>query len=114
MRTLPEFKSPEEEAKFWDTHDSTEYVDWSKAEKAVFPNLKFTTESISIRLPAPLLARMISTPPKPPTAILRSADRTGSAGCLVTRPPRGSTAWLQRLSKHIGRMNARLEDVSRS
>jgi len=33
-------------------------VDWSKAEKAVFPNLKFTTESISIRLPSPLLARL--------------------------------------------------------
>jgi len=58
LKSIPEFKSPEEEVEFWDTHDSTEYVDWSKAEKAVFPNLKFTTESISIRLPATLLARI--------------------------------------------------------
>ena len=58
LKSIPEFNSPEEEAEFWDTHDSTEYVDWSKAEKAVFPNLKFTTESISIRLPATLLARI--------------------------------------------------------
>lgn len=58
LKSIPEFKSPEEEAEFWDTHDSTEYIDWSKAQKTVFPNLKFTTESISIRLPAPLLARI--------------------------------------------------------
>jgi predicted DNA binding CopG/RHH family protein len=58
LKRIPEFKNPEEEAKFWDTHDSTEYVDWSKADKAIFPNLKYTTESISIRLPASLLARI--------------------------------------------------------
>jgi predicted DNA binding CopG/RHH family protein len=58
MKSIPKFKNAQEEAEFWDTHDSTEYVDWSKAEKAVFPNLKFTTESISIRLPSPLLARL--------------------------------------------------------
>lgn len=58
LKKIPEFDSPEQEAEFWDAHDSTEYVDWSKAEKAIFPNLKFTTESISIRLPAPLLARI--------------------------------------------------------
>ncbi|HTE22304.1 MAG TPA: BrnA antitoxin family protein [Candidatus Limnocylindria bacterium] len=58
LKKIPNFKSPEEEAKFWDTHDSTEYIDWSKAEKAVFPNLKVSTESISLRLPSPLLARI--------------------------------------------------------
>jgi predicted DNA binding CopG/RHH family protein len=58
LKTIPDFKSTEEEAEFWDTHDSTEYVDWSKAEKTIFPNLKFSTESISIRLPSPLLARL--------------------------------------------------------
>ncbi|HSX01735.1 MAG TPA: BrnA antitoxin family protein [Candidatus Saccharimonadia bacterium] len=58
LKNIPEFKSAQEEAKFWDTHDSTEYVDWSKADRAIFPNLKFTTESISIRLPASLLARI--------------------------------------------------------
>lgn len=58
LKTIPEFKSIEEEAEFWDTQDSAEFVDWSKSEKVIFPNLKFSTESISIRLPSPLLARL--------------------------------------------------------
>jgi predicted DNA binding CopG/RHH family protein len=58
LKTMPNFKSEAEEREFWLTHDSTEYLDWSKSKKAVFPNLKPTTESISLRLPAPLLARI--------------------------------------------------------
>lgn len=58
LKQIPRFKSEEEERNFWATHDSTEYVDWSKAEKAVFPNLKMSTESISLRLPSHLLARI--------------------------------------------------------
>jgi predicted DNA binding CopG/RHH family protein len=58
LKTIPEFLSTEEEVEFWDTHDSTEYVDWSKADKTIFPNLKASTESISLRLPSPLLARI--------------------------------------------------------
>jgi predicted DNA binding CopG/RHH family protein len=58
MKDIPKFKNTQEEAEFWNTHDSTEYIDWSKADKAIFPSLKFTTESISIRLPAPMLARL--------------------------------------------------------
>jgi predicted DNA binding CopG/RHH family protein len=58
LKPIPEFKSLDEEADFWNTHDSTEYVDWSKARKTVFPNLRPSTESISLRLPSPLLARI--------------------------------------------------------
>lgn len=58
LKEIPEFKSPEEEQDFWDSHDSTEYIDWSKAEESLFPNLKPSTESISLRLPSPLLARI--------------------------------------------------------
>ena len=58
LKNIPDFKSEDEERAFWATHDSTEYVDWSKAEKAVFPNLKLSTESISLRLPSFLLARI--------------------------------------------------------
>lgn len=58
LKKIPDFKSPEEEAKFWDEHDSADYVDWSKADKAIFPNVKASTESISLRLPSPLLARI--------------------------------------------------------
>ena len=58
LKIIPEFLSTEEEVEFWDTHDSTEYVDWSNADKTIFPNLKASTESISLRLPSPLLARI--------------------------------------------------------
>ena len=36
----PTFKPEAKERKFWETHDSTDYVDWSKAERVRFPNLK--------------------------------------------------------------------------
>lgn len=58
LKTIPEFSNEDEERQFWAVHDSTEYVDWSKAQRAVFPNLKPSTESISLRLPSFLLARI--------------------------------------------------------
>jgi len=58
LKEIPEFKNNEEEAEFWNTHDSTDYVDWSKAQRTVFPNLKSSVEPISLRLPSPLLARI--------------------------------------------------------
>ena len=51
LKKLPKFKNEDEEREFWDTHDSTEYFDWSKGQNIIFPNLKPTTRSISIRLP---------------------------------------------------------------
>ncbi len=56
LKAIPKFKSEDEEIEFWDTHDSTEYIDWSKAQRTVFPNLKPSTQSISLRLPISLLA----------------------------------------------------------
>ena len=58
LKKIPKFNNEDKEREFWATHDSTEYVDWSKAQKAVFPNLKPSTESISLRLPSFLLARI--------------------------------------------------------
>ena len=55
---IPAFKSEAEERAFWEKHDSTAYVDWSKAKKAVMPNLKPTTTTISLRLPDTLLDRI--------------------------------------------------------
>ncbi len=55
LKPIPKFKNENEENKFWITHDSTEYVDWSKAKKALFPNLKPTYKSISLRLPVYML-----------------------------------------------------------
>ena len=54
-KQMPAFKNENEEREFWATHDSTEYLDWSKAERAVFPNLKPSTKSISLRLPESIL-----------------------------------------------------------
>lgn len=57
-KSIPEFKSEDEEREFWATHDSADYIDWDKAEEAIFPNLKPTTKKISIRLPEYLLWRI--------------------------------------------------------
>jgi predicted DNA binding CopG/RHH family protein len=58
LKKLPKFKSEEEEAEFWATHDSTEYVDYSKAKRIVFQNLKPSTKTISIRLPESLIEHL--------------------------------------------------------
>ena len=54
-KRVPTFKSEAEERRFWSSHDSTEYLDWSKARRALFPNLKPSVKTISIRLPESLL-----------------------------------------------------------
>lgn len=58
FKPLPKFKSEDEERDFWATADSSEYFDWSKAEPVIFPNLRPSTETISLRLPEYLLARI--------------------------------------------------------
>ena len=58
MKKIPTFKTEAEEQEFWATHDSTEYVDWSKAKRAVFPNLKPSTKTISLRLPQTMLEEL--------------------------------------------------------
>lgn len=55
LKKIPDFRSEKEEREFWATHDSTDYVDWSKARWVSFPNLKPSTQSISLRLPQDLL-----------------------------------------------------------
>ena len=47
LKSIPKFRSEAEERRFWDTHDSADYVDWSKAERVRLPNLKPSTTSIS-------------------------------------------------------------------
>ncbi len=50
LKSIPAFKSEAEERTFWETHDSADYVDWRKAERVRFPNLKPSTTAISVRL----------------------------------------------------------------
>ena len=58
LKSIPDFKSEAQEREFWKTHDSTDYLDWSKAERVRFPNLKLSTQAISIRLPVSLLEQI--------------------------------------------------------
>ena len=60
LKTIPNFKNEDEERNFWVTHDSTDYINWEKAEEAIFPNLKPTTRKISLRLPEHLIWRLKS------------------------------------------------------
>ena len=57
-KTIPQFKTEAEERKFWETHDSGDYIDWGSAERARLPNLKPSTTAISIRLPLGLLEQI--------------------------------------------------------
>ena len=54
-KKIPSFKSEEEERAFWETHDSTDYLDWTQAQQVIMPNLKPSTKTISLRLPQHLL-----------------------------------------------------------
>ena len=56
VRAVPTFGSERAEREYWETHDSGEVVDWPNARQVVFPNLKASTETISLRLPTALLS----------------------------------------------------------
>lgn len=58
FKPVPVFKDEAQERKFWETHDSTDYLDWRKAERIRLPDLKPSTTAISLRLPVPLLERI--------------------------------------------------------
>jgi predicted DNA binding CopG/RHH family protein len=58
LKKIPYFSSEKKECDFWQKVDSTEYIDYSKLEKARFPNLKLTTKPITIRMPVSLLERI--------------------------------------------------------
>ena len=55
LKAVPKFANEAEKRAFWEKHDSTDYLDWAKAQRAVLPNLKPTTKTISLRLPQHLL-----------------------------------------------------------
>ena len=55
IKPVPKFSSEAQERAFWESHDSSVHIDWSKAKKVSLPNLKPTTKTISLRLPQHLL-----------------------------------------------------------
>ena len=58
LKTVPKFHTEAEERAFWESHDTADYFDLSKAQRARFPNLKLSTTAISLRLPQGLLDRI--------------------------------------------------------
>jgi len=60
-KKMPEFKNEDEEREFWATHDSTEYIDWQKAERVTLSNLKPSVKKISLRLPESMLEELKRT-----------------------------------------------------
>ena len=58
LKKLPKFKNEANEREFWLSHDSADYLDWSKARFVDFVNLKPTSRSISIRLPEHMISRI--------------------------------------------------------
>ena len=57
-KPIPVFKTEAEERRFWQTRDSSDYVDWSEAERVRMPKLRPTTRSISIRLPEAMVEEL--------------------------------------------------------
>ena len=54
-QAIPEFKTEAQERAYWESHDSSEHLDWTQAQKVKLPNLRPTTKTISLRLPQHLL-----------------------------------------------------------
>ncbi len=55
LKKIPKFRSEAEERNFWRKNDTSDFVDWKKAERISFPNLKPSVRSISLRLPEAML-----------------------------------------------------------
>lgn len=58
LKSKPTFKSEAQEAAFWSTHESTDYIDYSTSRRMIFPKLKPSTQTISLRLPKSLLDQL--------------------------------------------------------
>ena len=57
-KKIPTFKDEDAEREFWANEDSTEYIDWSKAQRLTLPNLRPTLRTISLRLPEAMIAEL--------------------------------------------------------
>jgi len=90
-KPIPTFRSESEEREFWATADTTEYFDWSKAERVSFPNLKPSTATISLRLPQGMLDELkvlANQRDVPYQSLLKVylADRLAEERATITRP----------------------------
>jgi len=97
LKPIPTFRSGDEEREFWATADSTEYFEWSRAQRVTFPNLKPSTETIPLRLPQGLLNELkvlANQRDVPYQSLLKVylAERVAAEQASSTRPPRRARA----------------------
>ena len=57
-KQVPAFATADEERSFWATHDSMDYVDWRRARRPSFPELKPSLRTISLRLPESMIGQL--------------------------------------------------------
>jgi predicted DNA binding CopG/RHH family protein len=57
-KKIPKFSSEDEEREFWATADSTDYIDWKKGRRMLFPKLRPSLKTISLRLPEIMLEEL--------------------------------------------------------
>ena len=57
-KAIPRLKREDAEREFWATHVSTDYIDWRRGKRVTLPNLKPSSQTISLRLPKPMLDRL--------------------------------------------------------
>lgn len=58
LKKVPDFKTEADERAFWESRDSSDYLDWNQAQPVSFPKLKPSTKTISLRLPETVLDRI--------------------------------------------------------
>lgn len=54
-KKIPEFKTEDDERRFWATADSTAYVEWPSGKRKKLINLKPSLRTISLRLPVSMI-----------------------------------------------------------
>lgn len=57
-KKIPKFSSEAAEREFWATADSTDYIDWKKGRRMLFPKLRPSLKTISLRLPEIMLEEL--------------------------------------------------------
>lgn len=58
VKKLPNFKNEDEEREFWANHELSDVFDVSKSVDVIFPNLKLSTKTITIRVSESLLSAL--------------------------------------------------------
>jgi predicted DNA binding CopG/RHH family protein len=61
IKPVPKFRNEQNERDFWNTHDTTEYFDFSKSSRVEIefdPGIEAPVKSISLRLPREMLNQL--------------------------------------------------------